>query len=590
MTLLLGFIALFVGWLAPGHFLPWINFQNEVSAAAGGLLLGVSACVVAKREQGIRWPAPAAVALALTLVAAAQLATGQIRYLSDGVLAVVYLAAFAAAIVAGATLTRSSERQQFVAGLFAVLLAAGIASTGLAATQWLELGPIGFVEMIRPGDRPGANLVQANHLSTLLCLALMSALWFFETRRINGATLAIAASWLAIGLVMTRSRTSWVFLILLCVLWVSMRSRVESRLSPRALAAAIGLFILGVLVWGPLSQTLAVHVPVSVADRIQGGTARLGMWKAILAGLLESPWVGYGWTQVSRAALEGSIAQYTGEHMLRNSHSLLLDLLVWNGIPLGALIIGLIGWWLVRAVRACRDAGYLVALLALCAILTHALFEYPLEYMYFLIPAGLLVGHLDTLASMKKQTWRAPTFTLALPVAALTAMMLWISVEYLRVHQASDDGLMLAAGYARKAELPDVVLLDGPREYIRFWRTQAGPNMTDEQLQWMRNVVGRNPSPPALLRLAMATGLNGRPEEARETLVRLCNMHVAPRCEEGRRSWSAVQEHTAALRAIPFPATPAVTRHLTPAPPAATSRTGPVGPWAAGAASAPIAQ
>ena len=135
-------------------------------------------------------------------------------------------------------------------------------------------------------------------------------------------------------------------------------------------------------------------------------------------------------------------------------------------------------------------------------------------------------------------------------------MLVWISVEFLRVHQASDDGLMLAAGYARKAELPDVVLLDGPREYIRFWSTQATPGMTDAELRWMGDVVGRNPSPPALFRFAMAAGLNGRPEQARVTLVRLCNMHNAPRCDEGRRSWSAAQERNAVLRAIPFPATP----------------------------------
>ena len=161
-----------------------------------------------------------------------------------------------------------------------------------------------------------------------------------------------------------------------------------------------------------------------------------------------------------------------------------------------------------------------------------------------------------TLVPVKRPPWRAPTLTLAVPVAALTAMLVWISVEFLRVHQASDDGLMLAAGYARKAELPDVVLLDGPREYIRFWSTQATPGMTDAELRWMGDVVGRNPSPPALFRFAMAAGLNGRPEQARVTLVRLCNMHNAPRCDEGRRSWSAAQERNGVLRAIPFPATP----------------------------------
>jgi hypothetical protein len=240
--------------------------------------------------------------------------------------------------------------------------------------------------------------------------------------------------------------------------------------------------------------------------------------------------------------------------MLRNSHSLLIDLLVWNGIPLGGLLILLGAWWLMRAVRACSEVGHLAALLALCAILVHALLEYPLEYMYFLIPAGLLVGHLDALQGAP--TWRSPRLVLAVPAVLLAGMMGWISTEYLRVHEASDANLMVQAGYARSAPLPDVVLLDASREYIRFWNVRAEPGMPASQLQWMADVVGRFPSPPALLRYAMANGLNGRPADARDTLIRLCNMHKAERCDEGRRSWVTAQEQYQVLRPIPFPATP----------------------------------
>lgn len=554
MTLLLACIVLFVGWLAPGHFLPWISFQNEAVTAAGGLLLAAFAAQTARREQGACWPLPAMVAAALLPVIGIQFAVGQIRFASDAALAMTYLAACAVAIAVGSTLTHSTQRQAFIASLFAVLLAAGIASVGLAATQWLEIGPIGYVEMIHPGGRPGANLIQPNHLATLLCLALVSALWCYETRRIGGATLALTAAWLAVGLVMTRSRTPWVFLLAVCALWPWIRRRIETQLSIAALWIALAVFVAGVLAWGPLSQAAAVGVPVGVADRVQGGTSRLLGWRAVLNGLGESPWVGYGWTQVSRAALEGSLAQYTGEHMLRNSHSLLIDLLVWNGIPLGGLLIALGAWCLARTVRSCRDVGHLSALLALCAILVHALLEYPLEYLYFLIPAALLVGHLDALQGAR--AWRSSWLAMAAPAAVLAGMLVWISNEYLRVHQASDDNLMVQAGYARSASLPDVVLLDAPREYIRFWGVEAVPGMPDSQLRWMSDVVGRNPSPPALFRYAMAQGLNGRPDEARATLQRLCNMHKAERCDEGRRSWAVAQERNANLRPIAFPATP----------------------------------
>jgi O-antigen ligase len=554
MTLLLASIVLFLGWIAPGHFLPWISFQNEVAAGAGGLLLAAFAAVVAKREHGASWPLPAVVAVALVLVVGVQLAAGQVRFLADAALAMTYVGALAVAVVTGATLTLSKQRSAFTTSLFAVLLAAGIASVGLGATQWLEIGPIGYIEMIRPGDRPGANLIQANHLATLLCLALVSAWWFFETRRIGGMTLVLVAAWLALGLVMTRSRTPWVFLALAGVLWPCIRRRVEVRLSSTAVWSTLGLFLIGVIAWGPISQAAAVGVPVGVADRIQSGSSRLMMWQTVLAGLAESPWVGYGWTQVSRAALEGSLTRYSGEHMLRNSHNVLVDLLAWNGIPLGGLLIILGAWWLFRSVRACRDIGHLTPLLALCAILIHALLEYPLEYMYFLIPAGLLVGQLDALQPVLR--WRAPWLTLALPVAMLTGMLGWISTEYLRVHAASDANLMVQAGYARSASLPEVVLLDASREYIRFWNVRAEPGMSDVQLRWMADVVGRFPSPPALLRFAMANGLNGRPNDARDTLIRLCNMHKAPRCDEGRRSWATAQEQYPVLRPIAFPATP----------------------------------
>ena len=132
----------------------------------------------------------------------------------------------------------------------------------------------------------------------------------------------------------------------------------------------------------------------------------------------------------------------------------------------------------------------------------------------------------------------------------------WIAVEYMRIEEASRQGLMVMAGYARSATPPDVQLLDGPREYIRLWKTEARSGMAADELEWMRNVVERNPSPPALLRFALATGVNDRPQDAADTLVRLCNMHRTARCDEGRQSWAQLQSQYPVLNAIAYPLTP----------------------------------
>ena len=551
MTLLLGFVVMFAGWLAPGHFNPWINFQNELLAGIGALLVGFAACGAA-RGNDVPWPRLAVVMAVAAMVPVLQTLSGQIRFVSDGVLATAYVAGFAMAIVAGAALAHT-RRDEFLAGLFITTLAAGLLSTGMAALQWLEVGPIAYVEAIPRGGRPGANLIQANHLATLLGLSLIGALWLFETRRIGGAVLGLCTTWLCLGMVMTRSRTAWLFLVLLALSWLWVRRRAAVRLGASALTIASGLFVAAVIALGLLSRLVDVAAPVSVAERLQSGGGRLRFWQTLLDALWESPWVGYGWAQVSRAAVVGSQHHYTGESMLRNSHNLALDLLLWNGIPLGLLIIGALVWWFAAQVRKCRDSQHWLLLLGTGFIFVHGLLEYPLEYLYFLLTAGLLMGAAEALAP-SAPAWRATRAALLAPLVIVSTLTAWVAVEYTRIDEASRQGLMLMAGYARDAAPPQVYLLDGPREYIRLWKTQAHADMKAEELDWMQDVVYRNPSPPAMLRLALATGLNGRLQDATDTLMRLCNMHKPERCDEGRRSWAQLQERYPALRAVTYPA------------------------------------
>jgi Virulence factor membrane-bound polymerase, C-terminal/O-Antigen ligase len=411
------------------------------------------------------------------------------------------------------------------------------------------------VELIPPGGRAVANLIQSNQLATLLGLSLVGALWLFETRRINGPVLGLCTSWLGLGLLAAGSRTTWLHVLLLAASWLWLHRRCAVRLGRIALACGVTAYVGALLSWGSVSRLADVTAPLSAAEHLQSGGGRIRIWRAVLDGLSESPWFGYGWSQVSRAAVVGSTHQYTGEAMLRNSHSLALDLLVWNGIPVGLLIIGAGVWWFVRQVRECRDAQHGLLLIAVAVIFVHGLLEYPLEYLYFLLTAGLLMGAADGWVSSSR-TWHAPRAALLAPLVIMTGFTSWVAVEYLRIEEASRQGLMVMAGYARTAQPPDVVLLDGPREYIRLWKTEAHAGMPADELLWMRNTVERNPAPPALLRYALAMGLNGHPQEAADTLVRMCNMHKPERCDEGRKSWAHAQAQYPALVEILYPKTP----------------------------------
>jgi hypothetical protein len=57
-----------------------------------------------------------------------------------------------------------------------------------------------------------------------------------------------------------------------------------------------------------------------------------------------------------------------------------------------------------------------------------------------------------------------------------------------------------------------------------------------------------------LLRHALAAGLNKQPAEAAQVLVRICKMHPASSCDQGRASWALLQQQHPELASIPYPA------------------------------------
>ena len=536
--MLLGFVGLALAFLLSSHFVPWTGFQQELCAAIGAACIGASALL---QRGAWRWPL-LAVAVALSaLIPLAQFGTGLLLYPSDGVLAMLYLLGFALLISVGARLALT-HRNDLLNGIFGVFLFSALNSVWVALCQWLNEVPGVFaIVLTMPGGRAVGNMGQPNHLATLLFLGLVGAGWFHQCRTIGKAVLCLIALVLCFGLALTQSRQVWVGLAVLAC-WVAFVRRRSGVAIPAWSVVAFGLLLASALVaLGPLNDALLVSEGRPASELISQGT-RLSNWAAMIDAIARAPWFGYGWNELAVAQAAVAADHPAMHEMLDHSHNLVLDLFVWNGLPLGLLLVGVLAWWIYRHVRACRDPASAFLLAALAGVFAHALFEYPLSYTYFLLPVGLAMGAVDGLSPIDNglRVPRGLTATLAAIAIATTAL---VARDYINVdaayRQMRLEKFIVSTDVQRA---PDLLLLTDWRDFLVLARTEAQPDMDPKWIESMRKVRLRHPYPPILLRYALVAGLNGRPDEALSAMVLLCKIHVPQRCSEGLDSWRQARQ------------------------------------------------
>jgi O-antigen ligase len=569
-TVSLLFAALFgvVSWLTSNHSLPWLSFHAEFMMALAFTLALLGE--VGQRPKRPDALAPLTVAtLVVALVPLGQVATGLIRFAGDGWMVFAYLLGLALAQWLGQRLAWRwglAQTTEVLAGLF---LAGSVVSVGLQIYQWLQLLTIGlFAVQMAPFGTPFANFAQPNHLATALFLGLAGLLYLFERRRVGGAVAAAATIFLLFGMVMTGSRTAWVAIALLVPALALARRRLALRVP---LTGALGLgavFFVLVSAWPVLNELMLLAPGRTLDNQVQAGPRPL-FYATMLDAVSRHPWVGYGWNQ-------GLVAQSTvlddhpaGGRLMGNSHNTVLDLMVWNGVPLALGITGLLVWWGWRHLRACRDATALFLLTALGGVAVHAMLEYPLSYAYFLLPVGLMMGLLEAAAPSRWQ-FPLPRGVGIFAAGSAAGLLAVITIDYLEVEANTQ---VLAWEVARigtgriTSQAPDVMMLTQWREYLAYARVEPRAGMADADLARMGNIVARFPYSSALRQYAVANALNGRPEVARDTLVRLCKLHSAMRCRNELLLWTEqLRSGATPLAAVPLPPLPEAVPGRTAAP------------------------
>jgi O-antigen ligase len=247
--------------------------------------------------------------------------------------------------------------------------------------------------------RASGNLRQPNHLSSLLSWSIVACGWLMhrhEGRRWFWLLPAFVVL-MVLAMALSASRTGWIAIAMIAG-WAAFDVRLSRRVR-----IVLGLTpVVYVLCWAGL--TAWAHA----SHQVFGGEARLtaegdisssrfGIWSNTIALIAQHPLAGVGFGEFNFA---WSLTPFPHRPVafFDHTHNIALQFLVELGLPLGVLVLGLLGCTLVRAVVIALEAqGHHAATLAastmsVLIIIVHSLLEYPLWYSYFLLPTAFFLG------------------------------------------------------------------------------------------------------------------------------------------------------------------------------------------------------
>ena len=248
------------------------------------------------------------------------------------------------------------------------------------------------------------QLGQRNHLGHYMLWGVLAAAYLWSSRQIRPMLGLVLTVWLGISMGLVGSRSVIVYAVVVSALAVVWRLRGGAAINRAVLIVLfamvwVAMMQLGVVKWLALLDTATVH---SGLERVlaSGGEvdpARNFEWRKALRVFQTSPWWGHGWNSYS---LQGFLMDAQPEFLQRphsnvlftHSHNIILQLLAEMGAVGTALVVGGFAWVLRPYFRQPERTEPLFLLGMLAVSLCHSLLEYPLWYVYFLVPFAVLMS------------------------------------------------------------------------------------------------------------------------------------------------------------------------------------------------------
>ncbi|ENU93124.1 hypothetical protein F971_01164 [Acinetobacter vivianii] len=519
-------ILISFAWLSPFHTYPWVTFSGDF--AAFGAALALLTIFLNKNIQVAR---PQLLIAPIILIPLVQWGFGLVSDFSVALLSSLYVFAFWFMIVLGFNLSLKPENREWIMREFSKLLfGVSIICSVMAIIQWCGLGGVINGVMQLKGDRPYANFGQPNHLATFLIMGLMGALYLYEKRIVSTWWLLPPSLVILFTIALSQSRTSWVVCLFVLFYWVYKQYKQHPRFRfPQLLTWCIGFFVLAA--WGlptienviQMFSSSELIQTSSLVERASSGYLRFEIWTQMLLALKEQPWFGYGWNQISVAQITVFNLHPNLEWVI-SAHNVVLDILVWNGLPLGLLIIAYVAIWFFWLDRNAKDTTSIIAILMVSAILIHAMLEFPQRYAYFLLPMGFLLGLIQA------QTPKLKGVTLYKNVVRfiwliVVVLMLVIWRDYKLFQENSSQIFKRQQPTTEILGSSKILLLTQFQQRLDWLLLKPQTMLSDADLKHIDDMVKNKATPYNLKKYAQLLAYNHKFTEAEQQLFLLQNLY-----------------------------------------------------------------
>ncbi|MEG0406312.1 MAG: Wzy polymerase domain-containing protein [Acinetobacter sp.] len=401
MQKLLIFLSVFfygLSILLPYHGVPWVTFESELFAFITLFFL-LSLCLY----QNNKIPKLNLFILCVAFIPLVQFLCGQVIYLSNAILSSSYILILFFSIFVGFNLSQNQEYKNFVFKFMAYsLFVIGLVSASFVILQWLGLSHYLSLYIVNvTGNRPYANMSQPNNLAIFMIISLFSTLYLKDKKILSLSVIIPSIMLILSAIALTQSRAAWVVFIFILI-YVSLKKDVKDiGLIRKDIYLFSFIFFIFVLCLPSIGVFLKeiLHFNIlaisSAGERVSSGHLRLDLWQQAYYAIIDQPWFGFGWNQSSLAQIT-IFNLYPNHEWIRSFHNIVFDVLVWNGLPIGIAILVYAIYLLYRLEKNCLSLESILAMMMIFAVVIHSVFEFPLHYLYFIVPFGFLIGFIQS--------------------------------------------------------------------------------------------------------------------------------------------------------------------------------------------------
>lgn len=376
-----------------------------------------------------------------------------------------------------------------------------------------------FYDSSRPNTNIFGHFGQRNHYSHYLSWGIFSIFYLFHKNKINILKFLSLVFWLLFSITIASSRSVFIYFAVATLIFTIFYFKNKTSENKKIAIIMLSIF-LGLIIFEfsfPYIQYFIIHKYHGTTgwQRLNydnSAARRLVEWEKAWATFKLSPIIGFGAGSFPRFSVNLSqfFKNVPNSGLFVNSHNIIMQLLAETGLIGTLIIVATIITYSYRIFKL-NNFSAMIIMCMICTTLIHSFLEYPLWYLYFLIPFVIFIG--SAYEETIKISRKVIIFLTVIPLAFLIYFMSNSIINYNKLTHISEipsdykqysDNVDYLNHLYNKDILWKYIALGMLDDYITIDDENTNKKFTlEKQLEIEEIYNDYRPYPSSLIKLAM---------------------------------------------------------------------------------------